>query len=262
MLTPFVDIGLNLGHRRFDKDRQEVIERALAAGVTQMILTGTDVAESEAMADLAATRPGTFWSTAGVHPHDAAGCDESTLASLRELAKRAEVVAIGECGLDFNRDFSPRAEQERWFASQVALARELGLPLFLHERDATERFLAILDASGDVPPPAVVHCFTAGREALDAYLERGFYIGVTGWICDERRGTELQDLVQYIPLDRLLVETDAPYLSPRDMRPRPKRNEPAYLPHIASTIARHANVTLEALAKASSSNAERLFGLE
>jgi TatD DNase family protein len=261
MSSPLVDIGLNLGHRRFDADRAEVIERALDAGVTRMILTGTDVPESEAMVTLAATRPGTFWSTAGVHPHDASTCDDTTLPTLRRLAESPEVVAIGECGLDFNRDFSPRSEQALWFERQVALALELNLPLFLHERDATARFLEILDRSGERCPPGVVHCFTGDRAALDAYLERGLYVGITGWICDERRGLDLQGLVQHIPLERLLVETDSPYLPPRDLHPRPKRNEPAHLPHIVATIARHKGVSAEVIAQSSSQNATRLFGL-
>jgi TatD DNase family protein len=258
---PLVDIGLNLGHRRFDSDRAEVIERALEAGVTRMILTGTDVAESEAMVALAASRPGVFWSTAGVHPHDASTCDGQTLPTLRTLAQRAEVVAIGECGLDFNRDFSPRVEQERWFEAQIGLALELDLPLFLHERDATTRFLEIVDRFRDPRPRGVVHCFTGDRDALEAYLERGFYIGVTGWVCDERRGSDLQALVAHIPLDRLLIETDAPYLPPRDIRPRVKRNEPAHLPHIAAVVARHAGVSPLELAEATSRNASLLFAL-
>jgi len=258
----YVDIGLNLGHRRFDRDRDAVIDRALAAGVTRMVLTGTDVAESEAMAAMAATRPGVLWSTAGVHPHDAKGCDRDTISALRRLAGLASVVAIGECGLDFNRDFSPRPVQETWFARQVELACELGLPLFLHERDASERMLAILDGFGADRPAGVIHCFTGDGDALDAYLERGLHVGITGWICDERRGDPLKEIVGRIPLDRLLVETDAPYLPPRDMRPRPKRNEPALLPHIAGVIASTMGLDPEDVARASTANALNLFRLE
>ena len=258
----YVDIGVNLGNRRFDRDREAVIERALSAGVTAMILTGTDLAESEAMASLAANYPGTLWSTAGVHPHDAAGCDEATVPALRRLAARPSVVAVGECGLDFNRDFSPRPAQEYWFQQQLALACELQMPLFLHERDATERMLALLDAVGDALPPAVIHCFTGSSEALDAYLARGLFIGITGWICDERRGGPLREIVGRIPLEKLLVETDAPYLPPRDLRPRVKRNEPAHLPHIASVLATLMEEPVEALARATYQNARRLFRLE
>src|SRR5262249_4358658 len=146
------------------------------------------------------------------------------------------VRAVGECGLDFNRDFSPRPVQERWFAAQLALAAALDKPVFLHERDAHARFVAILK---EAPPVrGVVHCFTGTRAELDVYLEMGLHIGITGWICDERRGAGLAALVRHVPLDRLLVETDAPFLVPRDLRPRPAHNEPAFLPHIAQTVAR------------------------
>ena len=261
MNATYVDIGLNLGHRRFDRDRDAVVDRAVAAGVTRMILTGTNVAESEAMAKLAATRPGVLWSTAGVHPHDASGCHAETLPALRRLVGRHPVVAIGECGLDFNRDFSPRPVQALWLERQIALACELQLPLFLHERDATDRMIAILDGFGPDLPPAVIHCFTGDADALDAYLERGLFIGITGWICDERRGEPLRALVSRVPLDRLLVETDAPYLPPRDLRPRTKRNEPALLPHIAGVLARYMGCDVEVIARASTENAERLFRL-
>ena len=261
MHPDLVDIGLNLGNPRFDADRAALIERARQAGVTRMILTGTHVEESTKVKAMAEELPGVLFSTAGVHPHDASTCDASTIDALRALAQSPSVVAIGECGLDFNRDFSPRPTQEHWFEQQIALALEQGMPLFLHERDASERFLAILDASSDVPPRGVVHCFTGGRAAMEAYLERGLYIGITGWICDERRGTELQTLVQHIPLSRILVETDAPYLVPRDMRPRPKRNEPSFLPHIVGVIAHHMGCEPRVLAQASSANAAELFGL-
>lgn len=261
MKHPLVDIGLNLSHKRFERDREAVISRAIEAGVARMILTGTTAEESASIIEVASEHPKHLFTTAGVHPHDASTWDSSTADLLRALAESSRVVAIGECGLDFNRDFSPRGAQERCFAAQLALASELGLPLFLHERDASERFLAQVDALGAALPKGVVHCFTGSRSALEAYLERGFYIGVTGWICDERRGGELQALVRHIPLDRLLVETDAPYLAPRDMKPRPKRNEPAYLPHIVRVIAGHMERSEGEVARHSTENAERLFGL-
>ncbi|HEY0134769.1 MAG TPA: TatD family hydrolase, partial [Nannocystis sp.] len=165
-----VDIGVNLGHRSFAGDRDAVLERAVKAGVRTMICTGTSVRGSQDALALARSRPGTLYATAGVHPHDAARCDAGTLDALRALADRPEVVAIGECGLDFNRDFSPRPVQIEWFARQVVLAKELGLPLFLHERDAAEAFLDVLDAEQPAPETVVVHCFTGDGPTLKQYL--------------------------------------------------------------------------------------------
>src|SRR5699024_9838431 len=155
------------------------------------------------------------FATAGIHPHNARFHDADANAKLKTLLATPEVACAGEMGLDFNRDFSPRADQEKAFEAQLALAAEVGKPVFLHERDAHARFLAILRKWRDRLPAAVVHCFTGNREALYAYLDLDCHIGVTGWVCDERRGNELASLVPAIPDDRLLLETDAPYLIPR-----------------------------------------------
>jgi TatD DNase family protein len=258
----WVDIGLNLGHRSFERDRDELMGRALEAGVARALLTGTSVAESRLAVELARRYPGCR-ATAGVHPHDVLRCDDGTIAELEALLPLPEVVAVGECGLDFNRDFSPRPLQEDWFQRQLQLAAQYHMPLFLHERDAFPRFADILQEVLPQTPGAVVHCFTGSAEALRRYLDMGCYIGVTGWICDERRGGELQRLVSLVPSDRLLIETDAPYLVPRDLRPRPKknRNEPAYLPHIGATIARLRGVSLAELARDTTENARVLFGV-
>jgi len=256
-----VDIGVNLGHRSFTADRDAVITRAVAAGVRTLIATGTSVRGSQEARALARSKPGVIFSTAGVHPHDAARCDGATIDALRALAGQPEVVAIGECGLDFNRDFSPRPVQLQWFKRQVELARELGMPLFLHERDACAAFVEVLDAVKPPPEQVIVHCFTGDGPSLQQYLRRGFNIGITGWICDERRGTHLRALVKTIPADRLLVETDAPFLTPRDLRPKPAegRNEPAFLPHIVRAIATCRGERPEALAAATTANARRIF---
>ncbi|MGH8671790.1 MAG: TatD family hydrolase, partial [Burkholderiales bacterium] len=177
--------------------------------------------------------------TAGVHPHHAKDCGTSTVATLRDLAERPRVVAIGETGLDFYRDFSPRSSQIKWFEAQIELACELSKPLFMHERDAYPRFAEIIKSYRDHFENGVVHCFTGTREALYAYLDMNLHIGITGWICDERRGRHLRELVKNIPAERLMLETDAPYLTPRDLRPKPRedRNEPKFLPHILDTVA-------------------------
>lgn len=258
-----VDVGVNLTHRSFASDLGAVIERARTAGVTRMVVTGTSVASSREAADLAASRPGVLWSTAGVHPHDAKDCDATTLDSLRELAARAPVVALGECGLDFDRNYSPQPVQLEWFARQVDLAGELGLPLFLHERAAHEPFVEILAARRGAFTRGVIHCFTGTDRELDAYLDLGLHVGITGWVCDERRGTHLLSLVGRIPPDRLMLETDAPYLLPRSLRPRPKsrRNEPAFLTHVLETVAAAAGRRPEVVAEETTATAEAFFGL-
>ncbi len=262
-MNALVDIGANLTHAAFHDDLGEVLARARAAGIGTIVVTGTSVAESRHAAELAAAHPDMLYATAGVHPHHARECDAGTLPALRELAVRPRVVALGECGLDFNRNYSPHPDQEKWFVAQLELACELRKPVFLHSRDAHPRFAQILRAHRDRLPPAVAHCFTGERDELRAYLELGLYVGITGWICDERRGAHLLELVRDIPADRLLVETDAPYLTPRDLHPQPKarRNEPAFLPHIVRAIARARSEPPEQTAQASARNARELFGL-
>jgi TatD DNase family protein len=249
-----IDIGANLTHASFQGDLPEVLARARAAGVS-MIVTGTSVEESRRA--LALGLP----CTAGVHPHHARDCGPDTIPALRQIASDPRVVAIGECGLDFNRNYSPHPDQEKWFVAQIELALSLSKPLFLHSRDAHPRFSQIISAYQ--PPKAVAHCFTGEGEELRAYIDLGLYVGITGWICDERRGRHLIELVREIPRDRLLLETDAPYLTPRDLHPQPKarRNEPAFLPHIARAVARALDRPVEDVAAETTRNARALFGL-
>jgi TatD DNase family protein len=263
VVTQLVDIGINLMHKSFNADRRELLDRAQAAGVTKLIITGTSERSSLDAADFAHRSAGVLYATAGVHPHDAKHCTPQTITALRNLAKRAEVVAIGECGLDYNRDFSPRPLQDQWFDAQIQLACDLNMPLFLHEREAHRRFVEILSKYSSRLPNVVVHCFTGTGEELEAYLSMGFYIGITGWICDERRGMHLRKLVQRIPLNRLMLETDAPFLTPRDMRPQPAdgRNEPSFLPHILNTVASAMGKSPEAVAAATTATAHSFFGL-
>lgn len=261
MTHRLVDIGVNLDHRRFEKDRDEVVDRARKAGVNELVLTGTSHKSSARAASLA-KRYGLF-STAGVHPHDAVSFEANGGApALATLLNAPEVVAVGECGLDFDRDFSPRDVQETVFAEQLRLARAQSLPVFLHERSAHAQFCTIWDQAGGID--GVVHCFTGERAELHAYLERGLYIGITGWICDERRGQHLLEIVSEIPVGRLLLETDAPFLTPRTLRPRPKkgRNEPSLLPHIARVVAEARGESLEALAEHTTAAASTLFRLD
>jgi TatD DNase family protein len=255
-----IDVGANLTHAAFRADLDKVVARARDAGVSPIVVTGTTVQESHAALETA-TRFG-LYATAGVHPHHAKECNAGTLPALRELAQDARIVAIGECGLDFNRNYSPHPDQEKWFVAQLELGIELGKPLFLHSRDAHPRFAEILKALG--VKKAVAHCFTGGKEELHACLDLGLYIGITGWICDERRGRHLLELVREIPRDRLLLETDSPYLTPRDLRPQPRarRNEPAFLPHIAQTVARAVGRPVAEVAAETSRNARTLFAID
>ena len=256
---PLVDIGANLTHTSFREDLDAVLARAREHGVGQIVVTGTTVEESRRAAALAEAHG--LHATAGVHPHHARECDGTTIPALREIAAHPRVVAIGECGLDFNRNYSPHPSQEKWFVSQLELAAELGKPLFLHSRDAHPRFAEILRNLRI--GKAVAHCFTGEAPELRAYLDLGLYIGITGWICDERRGRHLVELAKDIPQDRLLLETDSPYLTPRDLHPQPKarRNEPAHLPHILRAVARARGEAPEALAEATTRNARAFFGL-
>ena len=258
---PLMDIGVNLADKRFTDDLADVLERAHAAGVQRQLVTGTTVAASEAALAMALKHPD-LWATAGIHPHHASDCNPQALSTLAELARQPQVLAVGETGLDFNRDFSPRPQQEKAFAEQLALACEVGKPAFLHQRDAHERFLPILRDFRDALPGVVVHCFTDNRRALFDYLDMDCYIGITGWLCDERRGADLRALVPNIPADRLLVEADCPYLLPRDLPDKPPvrgRNEPALLPWIVRALAACRGESSEAVARCSWANSLRLF---
>jgi len=260
--SPLIDIGLNLAHDSFDPDRDAVIARAAAAGVTRMIITGSSLSSTQSAIELVRTQPQTFRCTAGIHPHHAGEVDEAGLAELATLATKPEVVAVGECGLDYFRDFSPRDAQRAVFRRQLGLAVRLTKPVFLHQRDAHEDFADIVREFRPHLPGGVAHCFTAGIAEARTYLDLGLYIGITGWICDERRGHHLREIVRHIPADRLVIETDAPYLLPRDLSPKPKnrRNEPMYLPHVLETIAQARGEPAAQLAAATTANALRLFG--
>ncbi|WP_271311620.1 3'-5' ssDNA/RNA exonuclease TatD [Yersinia intermedia] len=257
------DIGVNLTSSQFAKDYSQVVSRAKTAAVTGMLITGTDIEESQAALELALAYPGYCWSTAGVHPHQASRWQIDVEQQIRSLAANAAVVAIGECGLDFNRNFSTPAEQEIAFTAQLALAAELELPVFLHCRDAHERFITLLAPWLDKLPAAVVHCFTGTADELDSCLALGLSIGITGWVCDERRGLELRALLPRIPVQQLLLETDAPYLLPRDLHPKPasRRNEPCFLPHIVQQVAVWRQEDPKWLGQKTDENARRIFRL-
>ncbi|MCW0378901.1 3'-5' ssDNA/RNA exonuclease TatD [Xanthomonas sacchari] len=258
-----IDIGANLTHESFDRDRDAVLQRARAAGVAQLVVTGASREHSPLALQLAQQHPGVLYATAGVHPHHAVEYTAECDAELRALHAHAEVVAVGECGLDYFRDFSPRPAQHRAFERQLQVAVDTGKPLFLHQRDAHADFMALMRQFDGKLGPAVVHCFTGSREELFDYLDRDWYIGITGWLCDERRGAHLRELVKHIPAERLMIETDAPYLLPRTLKPTPKdrRNEPAFLAHIVEELARDRGEDVATVAAASTAAARTFFRL-
>jgi TatD DNase family protein len=293
---PLIDVGVNLADASYNPDRADVLRRARAAGVSAIIVTGCSLKSTRAALaiceghnDSPEGQSGEYplmRFTAGVHPHNAKDCDGETIAELRRLAGHRYCAAVGECGLDFNRNFSPPDVQEEWFAAQVRLALELGKPLFMHCRDAGEKFAAILgeaaaEAAGakaggngasapsnqKLPVPGVLHCFTGNGQELRECLELGLHIGITGWVCDERPergGAELASLLPTIPPDRLMIETDAPYLTPRTIQPakaRPHRNEPALLPYVLETVAAALGEEPEAVARRTSGVAAQFFGI-
>ena len=258
-----LDIGANLTHESFRHDFDEVLARAREHGVTRMVVTGASREASVHALELARRHPGELYATAGVHPHHAIDYDDATDAVLRELHTHPEMRAVGETGLDYHRNYSPRDVQLQVFERQLQIAVDLQMPLFLHQRDAHADFVALLGRYRDKVPGAVVHCFTDTGEALRDYLALDCHIGITGWICDERRGAHLREFVREIPAHRLMLETDAPYLLPRTVRPMPshRRNEPMYLAHIAQEVARDRGETVAHTAESTSATARAFFRL-
>lgn len=261
-MSRYIDIGVNLTNKSLMQDLQGVLQRSIEHHVTNLVVTGTTLEESRKAIDLCRLYPHRLICTCGVHPHHASDWNDDYRAELLTLSRNGCVRAIGETGLDFNRNYSPPDRQIDVFHQQLDLAAEVQLPVFTHQRDAHDTFIEILRQYRDRLGPIVVHCFTDSKSALFDYLELDCHIGITGWICDERRGSELQRLVKHIPANRLMVETDAPYLLPRSLDPKPQSriNEPAYLPHIVETIARCRNEPIERLADTCLSTTRQFFG--
>ena len=255
------DAGVNLTNKRLLKVLPEVMEAAEKAGVTRQLIIATSLEETREAIKLCEQYPQQLVMTAGIHPHDAGEAPENFADELRALAEHKAVVAIGECGLDFNRNYSPQDTQEEVCVAQIKLANELNLPLYLHERDAIDKQIELLKRYCDDGTTCLTHCFTGGPAELERYMARGHWFGVTGWVCDERRNSELMAALPSMPLDRLVLETDAPFLLPRGIKPRPKMNEPKYVPVIGAAVAKALGMSSEALASQTTNNAERLFNL-
>lgn len=255
------DAGVNLTNARLQRDLPQVLERANAAGVNEMLVIACNLEEARQACHLAEQYP-QLLITAGVHPHDAKDAPKDLAQQLRELAAHPAVVAIGECGLDFNRNYSPREKQLEVFEQQLEIAAELHLPVYLHERDAFNEQHALLQKFSEKIPRKLAHCFTSGCSELKEYLKLGCYIGITGWVCDERRGGGLREAVPMIPRERLMLETDAPFLLPRTLKPRPNMNEPCWLPEVARVVADLRNESLAEVATYTRNNSLIFFGRE
>ena len=255
-----IDIGANLTDKSFHGDLRDVIERAVQEDLEFIVVTGTDVAKSREAASIATQYPDYLAYTAGVHPHHADEVTDGWLDSIEELSDQG-AAAIGETGLDYFRNFSTRSNQRSIFQAQLELAAKLEMPVFVHDRDSNGEVLDMLRKFARTA--VVVHCFTGDSDLLDAYLEIGCYIGITGWICDPRRGTELTEIVNRIPDDRLMLETDSPYLMPKNISPKPttRRNEPMYLKYVRKKVAEARDQTERHIDQVTTNNARRFFRL-
>ena len=237
MPSKLFDIGANLTHKSFENDFEDVIKRSLLNGVSNICITGCDLTDSRRALSLAKKFPNNLISTCGIHPHYADSFSEKSEKEIQEICNDSLVKAIGETGLDFNRNYSDKKNQIKSFLSHIKLANSLNLPMFLHQRDAHEDFMDCLNK--ETPrTKCVVHCFTGEKKELFNYLDRDFYIGLTGWICDPKRGSHLEELIPLIPLKRLLIETDSPYLLPKNLKVKGRRNEPALLNEILKKVIR------------------------
>jgi TatD DNase family protein len=260
-VSELIDIGANLTHDSFANDFTDVIARARSAGVTRMIVTGSNVEGSRKAIELAAQYDGELFATAGIHPHHA---DEFSVDAVSEIeAIIGQAVAVGECGLDFFRNFCPQDKQLQAFEGQLRIAAACRKPVFLHQRDAHDPFTELLNEYLPQICGGVAHCFTGNRTEMTEYLDMGLYIGITGWVCDERRSEDLREALPYLPLERILLETDAPYLLPRDLKDKPanRRNEPSLLPHILEITAHYMRKPAATVAEAATHNTEKLFKL-
>jgi len=254
------DSHCHLDDSVFAKDWSAVMDRMAANDVKAALIAGINADRSTKGLALAQKNSG-LYAAVGVHPHDASGCDEKTLTELKALAANPKVRAWGEIGLDFNRMYSPRNVQEKWFVRQLEIADELGLPLIFHERDSQGRLLELLDQNPNSRRAGVVHCFSGTDTELARYLEMGFYIGITGILTIQKRGRRLREQVSMIPSECILIETDAPYLTPAPQKNRHRRNEPAFVKSVLLKLAAITGTEAESMADTVWQNTCHLFGV-
>ena len=256
----YFDIGANLTHESFKKDLDMVIKEAKLNKVKKICITSTTVEDTKISLKISEKDQDFFITTCGIHPHYADTFKESNIKEIKELSEHASVKAIGETGLDFNRNFSKKENQILCFKSQIEIAQELNLNLFLHQRDAHKDFMDCFN-NVDIKANAVVHCFTEDKEKFYEYLDRGFWIGFTGWICDPVRGKHMIDLISSMPLDRIMIETDSPYLMPKNLKIKGRRNEPKFIVEVAKRIASLQNKSLEDISQIFFENSLKFFDL-
>lgn len=259
MQIKYYDIGVNLFCKQFP-DSEKIIREAAQAGVA-CILTGTDQKENKKINDF--VKKHEVYGTAGIHPHNADSAKQEDFEFIEKIVKENQrIIAIGECGLDYDRMFSAKENQIRCLEKHIVLAKRLDKPLFLHERSASEDFVRRFQKHPEICKKSVVHCFTGDKKTLDKYLSMGFSIGITGWICDDRRAKELRQAVEIIPLDRILIETDAPYLTPRNVPGLERTNVPQNIVYVAKELAKYMKVSEEVLAENARKNTERIFQIQ
>ena len=262
-MYPIIDIGINILNHHFKNDKEMMLQRAVSKGVYKMILTGVSLSNSKATAQFIQDYPKVLYGTAGIHPHHAKEFQPKDIPLFKTLLQNPQMVAVGECGLDFDRNFSTPQQQETCFRAQIELAIETQKPMFLHERAAHQRFVSILQDYQNQLPKCVVHCFTGSVAEVHKYLEMDFYIGITGAITNPKFNY-LADVIWEVPENRLMIETDAPFMMPRNIEPKPnhRRNEPMYLPFVLKYMADILEISTEEFAEQSTATALEFFDIK
>jgi len=256
----YYDIGINLFNKQFKKP-QDIINTAADEGVA-CVLTGTSLPSSKKVSEFILQQTNSTYGTVGIHPHNADNATKEDFGLMEEMLKNnSKLIAVGECGLDYDRMYSIKEKQLECLEKHIILAEKMNMPLFLHERSAVNDFISCLQNHKEICQKSVVHCFTGNQETLEKYLNMGFFIGITGWICDNRRGEELQKTVKIIPLDRILVETDAPYLTPKNIPGLSRVNVPENIKYVVKELANHMGVDEYILKRSCKNNTEQLFGI-
>ena len=257
------DCCFNITHESFSGDLNEIMQRAKDHKVEYFFAPASRESEILELLNFCNNYDGKLYCSIGIHPHHASELKPDTISNLKPHLENKYVKSVGEVGLDYFRNFQSPEIQIKCFEAFAGLAIDQNYPLFLHHREAFDDFYAIIKNTIDKVPQSIVHCFTGTKDELKKFLDLGLYIGITGWICDPNRGQELRDIVKYVPLDRMLIETDAPYLIPKDIKPKAtkNRNEPMFLEHILSVISKLVGKDEEVVAQHTTKNFKDLFRL-